>query len=476
MIALFKLLPEYIVEWFVANSNERRAEPGEVLICENSPVDSLYIVLSGVLGVHLGVANERRVGAIGTGTVLGEMSFIDDSPSSATVIVEEKSLLLEVARAKLNDKIHGDARFAADFFKALAATLAEKMRISNEKLAAFQDGAVVPDGVQKELADSERHIGRFKDLIKQADGEILSTGKVAPETYPELKRLSVDIVRFFHATLGEKNPLERRLRDQLGARLQHDLLPFILLSDTAERFYSKPRGYAADYLTLERIHAGIPSGKGRTGVVIDRLFLDAPIAGAIRNRREIFSAEIVKSARAKSGVPARILGVACGSARELEQAFSTIGDKDRIHATLIDLDAQALAFVGQWRDKADLAGQIDLLRENVIHLAIGKARVELKPQDLIYSTGLIDYFDERLALKLINFLHSLLAPGGRLILGGFHPGNVSKEFMEYIFEWHVHHRGESEMNALFEKSAFGKKCTNFILEEERVNLYSECVK
>lgn len=476
MIALFKLMPEYIVEWFVANSNECRAEPNQVLIRENTPVDSLYIVLSGVLGVYLGVANERRVGTLGTGTVLGEISFIDDSPSSATVIVEEKSLLLQVSRAKLSEKTKNDARFAADFFKALAATLAEKVRKSNEKLAAWQNETKPAEGVQKETAESERHVGRFKDLIMQADGEILSAGKVAPETYPALRRQSLDMVKFFHDTLGESAPLGRRLREQLGARLQHDLLPFILLSDTAERFFSKPRGYAADYLTIERIHAGLPSGKGRTGPVIDRLFLDSPIAAAIRNRKEIFSAEIVKTVRGKGDGPARVLGVACGSARELEQAFAALENKAGLDATLIDLDAQALAFVGEWRDKAGISDNVKLLLENLIHLAIGKAKLELPPQDFIYSTGLIDYFDERLALKLVNFLHSLLAPGGRLILGGFHPGNVSKEFMEYMFEWHVHHRSENEMDKLFEKSAFGKKCTNFILEEERVNLYAECVK
>jgi N-methylhydantoinase B/oxoprolinase/acetone carboxylase alpha subunit len=48
----------------------------------------------------------------------------------------------------------------------------------------------------------------------------------------------------------------------------------------------------------------------------------------------------------------------------------------------------------------------------------------MPPQDLVYSVGLIDYFNDPFVLKLMNYAHALLRPGGRLILhlpggGGF---------------------------------------------------------
>ena len=45
----------------------------------------------------------------------------------------------------------------------------------------------------------------------------------------------------------------------VGDALKAELLPLVQLSSTGERYYSKPRGYAGDYQTLEMIyrqHAG----------------------------------------------------------------------------------------------------------------------------------------------------------------------------------------------------------------------------
>lgn len=475
MITLFKLMPESVVEWFVANSKEVRAEPETILIRENEQVASLYIVLSGVLGVYLTTADKRRIGTIGTGTVMGEISFVDDSPASATIIVEEKTLLLEVGRDKLNAKIDADPRFATAFYKALAVTLTDKLRRANEKFAATETSRD-DESLSAEARESLRQVERFKELILQADGEILAKGHVGDDITPALKRQSLEMVRFFHTTLGAASTLSGALKERMGAKLQHDLLPHILLSETASRFHDKPRGYASDYVTVERIYEEQPSGSGRTGALIDKMFLDSPLAGAIRNRRHYFSQAIATAAQGKASGTTHVLGLAAGSAREIEDAFERLDDKSKLKATLLDLDAQALAFVTAWATKAGVSEHITPVNENLVNVALGRAKTNFGPQDLIYAPGLVDYFDDRLAVKIINFLHTLLAPGGRLILCGFHQQNVFKEFMEYIFDWHVHHREAADMDAIFAKSAFAKKCDRHHVEEESVFLFSECVK
>ena len=60
--------------------------------------------------------------------------------------------------------------------------------------------------------------------------------------------------------------------------MQTELLPYVLLTSTIERCYSKPRGYAGDYLTIEKIYNNRPEGAGRIGAVVDRLFLEMPAA------------------------------------------------------------------------------------------------------------------------------------------------------------------------------------------------------
>ena len=107
---------------------------------------------------------------------------------------------------------------------------------------------------------------------------------------------------------------------------------------------------------------------------------------------------------------------------------------------------------------------------------MGRHRLELPPQDLVYSVGLIDYFNDRFVLKLINYAHSLLHPGGRLILGNFHPANSSRAIMEYVLEWNLIHRTEDDMHNLFAASAFGRPCTRIRFEPLGVNMFAECVK
>ena len=53
--------------------------------------------------------------------------------------------------------------------------------------------------------------------------------------------------------------------------VQREILPFVLATETAERFYSKPRGYAGDFLAIDMIYANQPRGAGRIGPQITTL-------------------------------------------------------------------------------------------------------------------------------------------------------------------------------------------------------------
>ncbi len=109
-------------------------------------------------------------------------------------------------------------------------------------------------------------------------------------------------------------------------------------------------------------------------------------------------------------------------------------------------------------------------------MAVGRQRLDLPPQDLVYSVGLTDYFSDRFVLKLINYAHSLLRPGGRLLLGNFHPDNPTRALMEHVFGWRLIHRTEDDMHRLYAASKFGRRCTRIRFEAEGINLFAECIK
>jgi hypothetical protein len=98
------------------------------------------------------------------------------------------------------------------------------------------------------------------------------------------------------------------------------------------------------------------------------------------------------------------------------------------------------------------------------------------PQDLVYSIGLIDYFDDRMVVKMLDFIFGVLAPGGRVILGNFHPRNQTRALMDYLLEWRLIHRTEADMDRLFTASKFKSPATSTRVDATGVNLFAECIK
>jgi SAM-dependent methyltransferase len=217
------------------------------------------------------------------------------------------------------------------------------------------------------------------------------------------------------------------------------------------------------------------SGTGRIGPLLDRCFLNSPIAKAVRNRRTLLAKRIMSTVQAKDGA-AHVTSLACGPAQEVFDVFEQLGDRRRLQAFVVDIDLQALAHVADRRDKAQLQNWINLINANLVYLALGRQKLELKDQDLIYSPGLIDYFNDRFVVKLLNWIHGRLRPGGTVILGNLHPNNYCKEIMDYILEWRLIHRSEEDMHRLFIASAFARPCSQIQFEDEGINLFAECVK
>ena len=89
---------------------------------------------------------------------------------------------------------------------------------------------------------------------------------------------------------------------------------------------------------------------------------------------------------------------------------------------------------------------------------------------------MIDYFNDKLTIKIIDLIYDLLVPGGRVILGNFHPRNRLKAIMDHVFDWRLIHRREEDMDRLFQASRFGRSCSNIRFEPEGINLFAECIK
>jgi extracellular factor (EF) 3-hydroxypalmitic acid methyl ester biosynthesis protein len=278
------------------------------------------------------------------------------------------------------------------------------------------------------------------------------------------------------STIGDASPVDEETKQNLGLLVQQDLLPYILLTETGERWISKPRGFAGDYWTIELIYRNQPSGWSRLGRLLDRCFLDIPPAAAVRNRRLLMSDQIRMTVEGNTGHTVRVTSLACGPAQEVFDAIHGLGAPVPLRVSLVDFDYQALAFVAAKRDTLRLGRVISLVDANLVDVAVGRAPMPVEAQDLVYTIGLIDYFNDELVVKLLNVIHGMLRPGGRVIVGNFHPRNPLKAFMDRVLEWKLQHRTEQDVDRLFSRSSFRRGSTTVFYEPQRINMFAECIK
>jgi CRP-like cAMP-binding protein len=165
VLFIFGQLTDSDVDWLAAQGRRARLRRGSVLIREGVPVESLYIVLDGELAV-VQPGSDRVIARLGAGEIVGEMSFIDARPPSATVLALSDVVVYTVSKQRLQQGLDENIAFAARFYRAVATFLSDRVR----KATAAQEG-MDPDAAD-ELDDSvldnvDRAGARFTDLSRR---------------------------------------------------------------------------------------------------------------------------------------------------------------------------------------------------------------------------------------------------------------------------------------------------------------------
>jgi CRP/FNR family cyclic AMP-dependent transcriptional regulator len=131
MKKVFFLLGELVdedIDWMISTGRREEVTAGTVLIQEGRPIDTLLILLEGTLSVSVSALEGKTIARLTSGAVVGEMSFADARPPSATVQAVENSLILAIPRASLVAKLKEDEGFASRFYRAIAIFLSTRLR------------------------------------------------------------------------------------------------------------------------------------------------------------------------------------------------------------------------------------------------------------------------------------------------------------------------------------------------------------
>jgi CRP/FNR family cyclic AMP-dependent transcriptional regulator len=125
---------------------ERTYDVDELVFEEGQPGAALFLVLDGRVAIEIfRQTSTTRLAVLERGAFFGEMALVDETPRSATARALERTRTLALYRNDLNGLVLRDPKTACQIYRSLAATVAERLRLTNELVqmtAPAENGAL----------------------------------------------------------------------------------------------------------------------------------------------------------------------------------------------------------------------------------------------------------------------------------------------------------------------------------------------
>lgn len=236
--------------------------------------------------------------------------------------------------------------------------------------------------------------------------------------------------------------------------------PLLIRAPFVRRAYEKPLGYPGDFQMMQFCYSNEYEGDSAFGRALHKFYADDyPLSQGVRARKDlIVELMITEHARVleadKEAANFRVVSLGCGPAREVSDFIARQRDwPGQVVWTLIDQEEAALSVAYQ-ASKREIGRHRSNAHLNLLNLSFVQLLSEglpLQPagtQDFIFSVGLFDYLRESRAKSLLRGLFDLLAPGGLMAIGNAKAPNSFFWAAEFVANWTLLYRTESEMNEL----------------------------
>ncbi|HNV86702.1 MAG TPA: class I SAM-dependent methyltransferase [Candidatus Omnitrophota bacterium] len=234
----------------------------------------------------------------------------------------------------------------------------------------------------------------------------------------------------------------------------------------------KPFGYAGDFKIIDDIYQNSPKTSGFDRLY-DNFFQSCTISVAVRNRKEDFKKFIISFVEKHPNQPIRIMDLASGPCRDLKELLSL--DLIREREVVFDCYEQDDHAIHYAEELIGNQSKVNFIKENAVRLALKK---DIEPlikvkYDLIYSTGLFDYLDKRVSVRLVANLRKLIKIGGMMIVSDVRDKykNPSVHFMEWGGEWNLVYRSDDEFKQIFLDAGFQEADLDYGSEQQGVMQY-----
>ncbi len=213
-----------------------------------------------------------------------------------------------------------------------------------------------------------------------------------------------------------------------------------------KRAQSWPRGYQGDFETIDYIIKSQNKSKpGSFEYLVEDYFLHSDICEQHKNK-VARQAQLIREVIGEKP-DAKIISIGCGTSEDVRSCMDVICTSDA-EITLVDVDQDALSFSLR---------QLYQIKEKItpLHGNIYKVMRNLSEQyDLILIGGVFDYLNDKTIVSILRSLRNNLAEDGKVFFTNIDKRNRYRVFMEYISNWSLIERSESELDELINSAGW----------------------
>lgn len=186
--------------------NTWRYAPNDLIIRENDPGESAYLIESGKVAVtKAGNGKPIHIAFLEKGATFGEMSMVDDLPRSASVTAVEETVVREFHR----DDLYEAMKDSPDVFARFLKSIFERLREANGIIASMDPDAKHP-GRLANLKDPGGKTEMFSiEGLTPAAIASMPANPFAIKSFPfKIGRKSGDPFLYNHLEIEDRDPAQ----------------------------------------------------------------------------------------------------------------------------------------------------------------------------------------------------------------------------------------------------------------------------
>ncbi|MFC3324917.1 class I SAM-dependent methyltransferase [Mesorhizobium cantuariense] len=222
----------------------------------------------------------------------------------------------------------------------------------------------------------------------------------------------------------------------------HPILGYFLEDPLTRWSFSKPRGYSGDAELLDYIYcdphvAESVANASEVGKALYSHTQNVPSCVAARERRDLLT-RYVDEIAAKNGPQTEVLAIAAGHLREANRSVALAEGRLKRWVAL-DQDPQSVGLIAR-----DFQGTVIEAIDGSVRTVLTRGH-KLGKFDFIYASGLYDYLQHNVAVKLTKTCLQMLKPNGTFLFANYAEGNPDAGYRETFMDWVLLLRSEVDM-------------------------------